>query len=521
MNSQASAIFNAFARSARRHPARRALTYQGRNWTYAALQGAVQSAAFHLNAMGIRQGDRVAFLARNSDVYLVGWLATQALGAMHVPINFMLGATEVAYILDHAAPRALFVGEEFMPVARKATESATAAMHLRGISELLDESPGFDIARDALDPPAQAAQLAYTSGTESAPKGALLTDIGLMYEYQSCIVGGEYSGADTIVHALPLYHCAQLHCFLTPNLMLGADNIILDRADPGEIVETVRSNQATSFFAPPTVWIGLLNHKGLKPEDLRSLKKGYYGASIMPREVLRGLQQTLPWIRLWNYYGQTEIGPLATVLQPEEHDQRPTSAGRPVLHVESRVVDDDMQDVKHGEIGELVHRSPQLLSAYYRDPVKTAEAFRGGWFHSGDLAVSDPEGYIEIVDRKKDLIKTGGENVASREVEEAIYKNPGVAEVAVIGVPDAKWVERVCAVVVRRAGQTTSEQEVLAAAAGLAPFKRPKEVKFVDALPKNPSGKILKRELRKMFGDTFAASREASGGIERTPGGQS
>ena len=521
MNSQATAIFNAFARSARRNPERRALTYKGRDWTYVALQAAVESAAFRLNAMGVRQGDRVAFLARNSDVYLVGWLATQALGAMHVPINFMLGASEVAYILDHAAPRALFVGEEFMPVARTATESATAAMHLRGISELLDDSPRLAIARDALDPAAQSAQLAYTSGTESAPKGAMLTDIGLMYEYQSCIVGGEYSGADTIVHALPLYHCAQMHCFLTPNLMLGADNIILDRADPGEIVETVKSNQATSFFAPPTVWIGLLNHKGLKPEDLRSLKKGYYGASIMPREVLRGLQQTLPWIRLWNYYGQTEIGPLATVLQPEEHDKRPTSAGRPVLHVESRVVDDDMQDVKPGEIGELVHRSPQLLSAYYRDPVKTAEAFRGGWFHSGDLAVADPEGYIEIVDRKKDMIKTGGENVASREVEEAIYKNPAVAEVAVIGVPDAKWVERVCAVVVRRAGQSTSEQEVLAAAAGLAPFKRPKEVKFVDALPKNPSGKILKRELRKMFGDTFAEAREASGGIERKPGGQS
>jgi fatty-acyl-CoA synthase len=517
MQSQATAIFNAFARSARRNPERRALTYKGRHWTYAGLQAAVESAAFHLNAMGVRQGDRVAFLARNSDAYLVGWLATQALGAMHVPINFMLGAAEVAFILDHAAPRALFVGEEFMPVARKATENAASAMHLRGVSELLDDAPRFEIPRDALDGAAQTAQLAYTSGTESAPKGAMLSDIGLMYEYQSCIVGGEYSGADTIVHALPLYHCAQMHCFLTPNLLLGANNIILERADPGEIIETVKANQATSFFAPPTVWIGLLNHKGMNPEDLRSLKKGYYGASIMPGEVLRGLRKTLPWIRLWNYYGQTEIGPLATVLQPEEHDQRPTSAGRPVLHVESRVVDDDMQDVKPGEIGELVHRSPQLLTAYYRDPVKTAEAFRGGWFHSGDLAVRDPEGYIEIVDRKKDMIKTGGENVASREVEEAIYGNPAVAEVAVIGVPDPKWVERVCAVVVRRAGQSTTEQEVMAATAGLAPFKRPKDVKFVDALPKNPSGKILKRELRKMFGDTFAAQKEAAG----LSGGQS
>lgn len=509
MSAQATAIFNAFARSVRRNPGRRALTYKGRDWTYAALQAAVEMAAHRLGAMGIRQGDRVAFLARNSDAYLVGWLATQALGAIHVPINFMLGATEVAFILDHAAPRAIFVGEEFQATAQSAAGSAAAPTQLYAIAKLLESGPRLDIPRNALDLPSQTAQLAYTSGTESAPKGAMLSDTGLMYEYQSCMVGGEYSASDVSVHALPLYHCAQMHCFLTPNLLLGSDNVLLERADPGEIIATVKANAATSFFAPPTVWIGILNHKGLDPEDLRSLRKGYYGASIMPREVLRALQQKLPWIRLWNYYGQTEIGPIATILQPEEHEQRPTSAGRPALHVESRVVDDDMRDVGPGEIGELVHRSPQLLTAYYRDPAKTAEAFRGGWFHSGDLAVADAEGYIEIVDRKKDMIKSGGENVASREVEEALYTHPDVAEVAVIGVPDPKWVERVCAVVVRRAGTTASEAEILARASGLAAFKRPKEVRFVDSLPKNPSGKILKRELRTMFGDTFAISKQS------------
>jgi fatty-acyl-CoA synthase len=417
-----------------------------------------------------------------------------------VPINFMLRAGEIAYILNHSAPRAVFAGAEFMASAREAIASAGPAIHLADVDELLATGAAFDIERPAVDLPRQTAQLAYTSGTESAPKGAMLTDVGLMFQYMSCIHAGEYAGRDVVVHALPLYHCAQMHCFLTPDLLLGADNIILDRADPGEIIETVRASGATSFFAPPTVWIGLLNHKGLDPQHLGTLRKGYYGASIMPREILRGMQETLPWIRLWNYYGQTEIGPLATVLQPEEHEKRPTSAGRPVLHVETRVVDDDMRDVKPGEIGELVHRSPQLLSAYYRDPAKTAEAFRGGWFHSGDLGIADAEGYLEIVDRKKDMIKTGGENVASREVEETIYKHPGVAEVAVIGVPDPKWVERVCAVVVRRAGSAVTEDELMRTVNTLSPFKRPKEVRFVDALPKNPSGKILKRELRKMFG---------------------
>jgi fatty-acyl-CoA synthase len=318
-----------------------------------------------------------------------------------------------------------------------------------------------------------------------------------VHEYLSCIHAGDYDATDVTVHALPLFHCAQLHCFLTPQLFLGSRNIILDSADAATIIATIAQNNATSFFAPPTVWIAILNHPSFRPEALRSLKKGYYGASIMPAEVLRAIRAALPWLRVWNFYGQTEIGPLASVLLPEEHDARPTSAGRPALFVESRVVDDDMRDVGPGEIGELVHRSPQLLAGYYRDPEKTAEAFRGGWFHSGDLATMDAQGYLKIVDRKKDMIKSGGENVASREVEEVIYQHQAVAEVAVFGLPDPKWVERVCAAVVLRQGAAATADDIIEwTAKSLAPFKRPKQVVFCEALPKNASGKILKKNLR-------------------------
>jgi fatty-acyl-CoA synthase len=222
--------------------------------------------------------------------------------------------------------------------------------------------------------------------------------------------------------------------------------------------------------------------------------------------VLRELAARLPAVRLWNLYGQTEIAPLATMLGPEDQLRKAGSAGRPVLNVETRVVDDQMRDVAVGEVGEIVHRSPHLMLGYYRDEARTAAAFEGGWFHSGDLGVLDDEGYLSVVDRKKDMIKTGGENVASREVEEAIYRLAGISEVAVIGVPHPRWVEGVLAVVVAKPGHALDEGQVMAhCAQHLAGFKSPKRVVFVDALPKNPSGKLLKRELRNSHVAAFSS----------------
>ena len=239
--------------------------------------------------------------------------------------------------------------------------------------------------------------------------------------------------------------------------------------------------------------------------DLSKLRKGYYGASIMPVEVLKELARRLPDVGFWNLYGQTEIAPLATMLGPDDQLRKPGSCGRAVLNVETRVVDDAMQDVKPGEVGEIVHRSPHLMLGYFHDEEKTKAAFTGGWFHSGDLATIDDEGFITVVDRKKDMIKTGGENVASREVEEMIYKLAGVSEVAVVGVPHPRWVEAVIAVVVPKAGQALTEQAVLDhCAQNMASFKAPKAVVFTEALPKNPSGKLLKRELRDHYKTKFA-----------------
>jgi fatty-acyl-CoA synthase len=230
------------------------------------------------------------------------------------------------------------------------------------------------------------------------------------------------------------------------------------------------------------------------------LRKGYYGASIMPIEVLREIQQRLPSLRLWNLYGQTEIAPVATVLKPQDQLRKPGSAGRPALNVETRIVNESGADVAVGEVGEILHRSPQLMRGYYHDDERTKAAFEGDWFHSGDLGMLDDEGYLTIVDRRKDMIKSGGENVASREVEEVIYGLPQVSEVAVIGLPHPVWIEAVTAVVVLKSSHTLTSGQVQAhCAVHLAPFKVPKEILFIDSLPKNPSGKVLKRQLRESY----------------------
>ena len=277
------------------------------------------------------------------------------------------------------------------------------------------------------------------------------------------------------------------------------------RPKPGLVLELIERERITSFFAPPTVWISILRHADFDRRDLSSLRRLQYGASIMPVPVLEELRHRLPGAAPFNSYGQSEIAPLATVLRPEEHDARPASIGRPVLNVRTRVVDMEMRDCPPGVQGEIVHRSPQLLQGYWEMPEETARAFEGGWFHSGDIGTMDEAGYITVVDRLKDLINTGGTLVASREVEEALFTHPMVAEVAVIAVPHPKWIEAVTAVVVVRNGVEAGSSEeiertlIAHARERLAPFKVPKRVHVINTLPKSTAGKLLKRELRARY----------------------
>ena len=290
--------------------------------------------------------------------------------------------------------------------------------------------------------------------------------------------------------------------FLGPSIYVGASGIILSAASPELILKTIEEEKVTSLFCPPTVWIALLRHPDFDKRDLSSLRKGYYGAAIMPREIIKELSERLPNVKLWNCYGQTEVAPLVTVLQPEDQLTKLGSAGTPILNVQTKIVDENDQEVPRGEVGEIVHRTPHAMIGYLHDPEKTAEAFKNGWFHSGDLGVMDEDGYITIIDRKKDMINTGGVNVSSREVEETIYQLEGVSEVAVIGIPDAYWIEAVTAIIVPKEGANLTKEAVLKFCnEHLSKFKRPKYVELTEELPKNPSGKVLKRSLRDVYKD--------------------
>ncbi|MEW1776427.1 acyl-CoA synthetase [Streptomyces sp. NPDC086777] len=493
---QGSTVDGVLRRSARRTPARVAVRYGERRWTYEELDDAVSRAASVLLGQGLGRGDRVGTYGHNSDAYLIAFLACARAGLVHVPVNQNLTGDDLAYIVGQSGSSLVLADPD--PAGH--LPDAVPVLPLRDadgslLARLADAAP-----YDGPEPRTEdLVQLLYTSGTTALPKGAMMTHRALVHEYLSAIAALDLSAGDRPAHALPLYHSAQMHVFLLPYLAVGATNIILDGPDGDTLFGLVEAGDVDSLFAPPTVWIALSNRPDFATRDLGGLRKAYYGASIMPVPVLERLRERLPELALFNCFGQSEIGPLATVLAPEEHKGRLDSCGRTVLFVEARVVGEDGADVPDGTPGEIVYRSPQLCEGYWDKPEETEAAFRDGWFHSGDLAVRDADGYYTIVDRVKDVINSGGVLVASRQVEDALYTHEAVAEAAVIGLPDERWIEAVTAVVVAR-GEIDEAGLIAHVKEKLPAFKAPKRILFVDALPRNASGKILKRELRDRFG---------------------
>jgi fatty-acyl-CoA synthase len=492
-------VGDAIRRAARRFRDRSALVFGERDWSFAGLDRAADRLARHFAVLGLNPGDRIAAYGRNSDAYFIAWLACVRGGFVHVPVNYALTGEELAYIVHQSGSRLVLAG-----AAQEANLAGidVASRRLEDLNAIAQDEaapggpePEPELADDTL------AQIVYTSGTTAAPKGAMMTHKAMLSQYYSVIHDMDFLESDRALAALPLYHTAQTHAFTMPQLLVGARTFLIEAPAPDIVLRLIEQARITSFFAPPTVWISLLRHPDCATRDLSSLEKIYYGASIMPVPVLHELRQRLPRARPYNCYGQTEMAPLATVLRPEEHDARPASCGRPGLNVETRVVDPDMNDVPPLAHGEIVHRSPHLLTGYWDKPAETAEAFAGGWFHSGDVGYFDAEGYLYIVDRIRDVINTGGVLVASREVEEVLFTHAAVSEVAVVGLPDDKWIETVTAFVVLRAGQAVDAATLVGfARQHLAPFKVPKKMVFVDSLPRNTAGKLLKRELRKQYG---------------------
>lgn len=510
-------------RSAKRHANKLALVDGEVKLTYQAFYQKVEQMAAYLAHLGLQKADRLLLLSHNCWQFPVIHFAAARLGVLTVPVNFMLNSKELAYILENSQTKIIFAEDQLTATVDAAMQQCQHQLqHFYQIN--LNASPTLPKWQDlnlcfehAL--PALALQdlnayepirIMYTSGTESLPKGVLLNSEALIWQYMSAILEGEMSTQDREIHAFPLYHCAQFDAFLNVDLYLGATSYILRGFDANRILDLITQEKINKLFCPPTAWIALLNAPRFKNTDLSSLQKAYYGASAMPKSVISSLLEKLPHIRFWQFYGQTEMAPVATVLYPEDHHDYPTSVGRPVFHVETAIMAENGDLLAAGEVGEIVHKSPHLTLGYVDQSEKTAEAFLHGWFHSGDLGYFDDTGHLYIVDRIKDMVKTGGENVSTREVEEMIYRFSGIKEVAVFGVAHPHWIEAVTAVIVLQDPHNFNLDALFAhCKQHLSTYKMPKSIHIAPELPKNASGKILKRQLRQQYQDHYNQDQSA------------
>jgi fatty-acyl-CoA synthase len=511
-------IGDIFKRSGYRYPDKIALSFKDINFTYNELDSEINKVANALIDLGVEKYDRVAIIAHNTLHHVLTWFACTKIGAIYLAINYLLNGPEIEYCINHSESKVFIIEDELFPKVESVLKNMKTIKNFiwsnQGSGLKTPDNNFFDFDKwyksfpdkepDTVVRIEDPCQMTYTSGTESKPKGVIINHQSLISQYISMIIDGGFAPEDISINALPIYHCAQRDAFLTPLFYIGGTNVLI-RPDIEEILFNIDKWNATMFFAPPTVWIGILRHPSFNKYNLSKLKKLYYGAAIMPVEIIKELLEKFEGSKLYNAYGQTELAPLHTILKSEYALTKLGSVGKGVLNMQTRLEDDNGNPVElPGVIGEISGKGPHTMIMYFKDFEKTEEAMRYGWFHSGDLGILDKEGFLTVVDRKKDMVKTGGENVSSREVEEVIYLDKRVEEVAVVGLTHPKWVEAVTAVVVPRKGEQITEDEIRELCKKhLAPFKVPKKVIFIDALPKSPTGKILKRELRVKYQDMF------------------
>lgn len=487
-------------RTAARYPAKIAMRGNFGDITYRDLEQRANRFARFLQRAGIGRGDAVAYLGLNSLDYIAAFYGCPLIGAPLVPINLMLSTEDIDYLLDRVHAKALILD----PALESKIDWSGVASRLPHVWRLNAETQAEMAALDGSAVEAYVesedpATIIFTSGTTARPKGVVNTHLNWLAAMLSAFADSSYNKNWSSTLALPMFHIAGLWG-LAATVCAGMTGIVLPLPRPDIILDAIRKYRPSLLGLPATVYVGLLHHPEIHNVDLTCIQR--FGVfQYLPTNLFQQWREMTPHAEWANYWGQSEMCPLGSSTPPEDLGRKlvaPDPIGIPHTPLEVRVVDDNMNELGPNQIGEFVCRGPSIMPGYFEDPTANETTFRGGWHHTGDMGYKDDEGFLYFSDRKKDMIKSGGENVSSQEVEEAIAKHPAVQEVAVIGVHDPYWIEKVVAVVVVREGSEVTEEEIFQhGRAALATFKAPKEVRIVERLPKNPTGKILKRELRK------------------------
>ncbi|SON59471.1 Long-chain-fatty-acid--CoA ligase [Mycobacterium simulans] len=510
---------NQLERHAMMQPDAPALRFVGHTVTWAELRRRVAALAGALSRRGIGFGDRVMILMLNRTEFVESVLAANMLGAIAVPLNFRLTPTEIAFLVEDCGARVMITEAVLAPVATNvrdiqpsvnviAVAGGSTDDSVLGYEDLITE-PG-DTAEPVDIPNDSPALIMYTSGTTGRPKGAVLTHANLTGQTMTMLyTSGVDLSNDIGFVGVPLFHIAGIGNMLT-GMLLGISTVIypLGAFEPAKLLDVLEAEKVTGIFLVPAQWQAVCAEQQSRPRD-HKLRVMSWGAAPAPDALLRQMSEVFPGTQILAAFGQTEMSPVTCMLLGDDAIRKRGSVGKVIPTVAARVVDDNMCDVPVGEVGEIVYRAPTLMSGYWNNPEATAEAFAGGWFHSGDLVRMDSDGYVWVVDRKKDMIISGGENVYCAEVENVLADHPRIAEVAVIGRSDEKWGEVPIAVAAVTEGHLRIEELDEYLTERLARYKHPKALEIVDALPRNPAGKVLKTELRMRYGSSNDSQRRS------------
>ncbi len=507
------------ARNARMVPEKEGLVYDNTRYTWKDVNEKANSIANTLIGMGVKKGDKVAMWMFNTDLFILSFYGIVKSGGIAVPVNFRLAPPEAEFIFDHCDALVLIFDDAFESAVREMKPRLKKIKNFisagAGSFDGLDSISGVMTKGSADDPTVDIdefdeSEIIYTSGTTGRPKGAVLTHHNQMVltASMSSLIG--INQKDRILHAAPLFHSAELNLYLNPGTYLGCTHVVIRDFVPASVLSLIQNERITQFFGAPVMYSFLMMAPDFDSFDLSSVRFYGYGAAPMAAESVRQMIKKFKTTNFFCLCGFTEAGPGGIALMPEDQVRKAGAAGKYVVNMESRLVDDrGIAITKPGVVGELVVKGETTMKGYYKNPEATRDTIKDGWVYSGDLGVMDEEGYITLVDRKKDMIIAGGENVYSKEVEDAIFENPKVQEASIIGIPHPDWGETVMAVVAIKQGQELTIGELREfLKPRIADYKIPRFMELVPALPRNVAGKVLKYRLREQFKDR--ASRTAT-----------